>query len=265
MCCGLSFFGYTLSFNGNFFTNFTLPSSEISARKAQNIGTLGLGAHGHRRIQIDELCLSCMTSTKKGVHLLIFILISSFHEKGCITFTKKRVHLFIFIFISWERVHYIRKETGSSFHFHPHFMWKHALHAQRNNTFFIFIPISWESVHYIHKERGLSFHFHLHFMRKCALHAQRNKYIFSSSFLEKVCIMCTKKWIYLFIFTFISRKSAHYMGENVFHGESCILFEPFSIFISKLKWIHLILIFLLVYCCGNSWLYVFSWMYLKHN
>jgi hypothetical protein len=217
----------------------------------------------------------------------IYSFSSSFHEKACITFTKKRVHLFSFILVSWESVHYICKETGSSFHFHPHFMRKHALHAQRNNTFFIFILISWESVHYIHKKTGSSFHFHPHFMRKRALHPQKNRFIFSfsSSFHEKACITCTKKqvhlfilisWesvhyvqkkkrIYLFIFTFISRKNSHYMGENAFHGELCILFEAFSIFIIKLKLIHLILIFLLVCCCGNSWLYVFSWMYLKHN
>jgi hypothetical protein len=69
--------GFRGPFNGNSFTNFTtLPSSEIFARKAQNIGTLGLGAHGHRRMQMDELCLSSITSTRKGVHLFIFILIS---------------------------------------------------------------------------------------------------------------------------------------------------------------------------------------------
>jgi hypothetical protein len=138
-----------------------------------------------------------------------------FMRKRAFSFTKKRVHLFIFILISWESVHYIQKEAGSSFHFHPHFMRKHALRAQRNNPFFIFILISWESVHYIHKERGSSFDVHPHLMTKCALHAQRNKYIFSSSFLEKVCIMCTKKWIYLFIFTFISKK------KRTLHGGEC--------------------------------------------
>jgi hypothetical protein len=162
--------------------------------------------------------------------------------------------------------HYIHKERGSSIHFHPHFMRKRALHSQRNEFIFsvsssfhekacitsakkqvhlfIFILISWENTHYMHKETSSSFH--PHFLRKCALCAK-------------------KKRTYLFIFTFISRKNAHYMGENAFHGELCILFEAFSIFIIKLKLIHLILIFLLVCCCGNSWLYVFSWMYLKHN
>ncbi len=144
----------------------------------------------------------------------IYSFSSSFHEKACITFTKKRVHLFSFILVSWESVHYICKETGSSFHFH-HFMRKHALHAQRNNTFFIFILISWESVHYIHKKTGSSFHFHPHFMRKRALHAQRNKYIFSSSFLEKVCIMCKKKKDLSFHF------HLHFKKKCTLHGGEC--------------------------------------------
>jgi hypothetical protein len=174
----------------------------------------------------------------------IFSISSSFHEKGCTTSAKKGVHLFIFILISWENMHYMHKET-IHFSFSSPFHEKACITSTKKGVhLFIFILISWESVHYMHKETSTSFH--SHFLRKCALCAQKNGFD-------------------LFIFTFIIRKSTHYMGENVFHGELCILFEPFSIFISKLKWIHLILIFLLVYYCGNSWLYVFSWMYLKHN
>jgi hypothetical protein len=138
-------------------------------------------------MQMDGLCLSCTTSTKKGVHLFIFILISR------------------------ERVHYIHKETSSFFHFHPHFMRKHALHPQRNRFILSFSSSFNEKTCITCTKKQYIFHFHPHFMRKRALHPQRKGFIFgfASSFHEKVCIMCTKKWIYQFIFIFISRKNAH--------------------------------------------------------
>jgi hypothetical protein len=144
-----------------------VPSTEISSqtsprflhqkRKAQIIGTLGLGAHGHRLIQMDELCLSGITSTKK------------------------EVQLFIFILISWKSVHYIHKETSSSFHFHPHFMRKCALHPQRNRFIFSFSSSFHEKTCITCTKKQYIFHFHPHFMRKHALHPQRKGFIFSFS------------------------------------------------------------------------------------
>ncbi len=111
----------------------------------------------------------------------IYSFSSSFHEKA---------------------VHFIHKETSSSFHFHPHFMRKRALHPQRNGVhLFIFILISWENMHYVHKET-------IHFS-------------FSSSFHEKACITSTKKGVHLFIFILISWESVHYM-----HKETSTSFHP---------------------------------------
>jgi hypothetical protein len=111
----------------------------------------------------------------------IYSFSSSFHKKACITFTKKRVHLFIFILISWESVHYIRIETSSSFHFHPHFMRKRALHPQRNQFIFSFSSSFHEKTCVTCTKKQYIFHFHPHLMRKRALHPQRKGFIFSFS------------------------------------------------------------------------------------